>query len=277
MNKTKALHMIIPSGNPSGLKILEILGWNGKCFVVPRQSLHELDENSEVNNPGLYILFGKDESTSEALAYIGESENFVKRVISHNATKGFWDEAVIFTGDLNKAHVKYLEYLAVQVARDAGRMNIQNSVTPPENRLSSYDRVGVDQFFENMQFILETLHYEVFKTVRESVSSDDLYRLKSSGYDATAKRLDNGGMIVLAGSLASVQETSSFGGWAKAAREQFLDEGVLIGDGELYRFTKDVVFRTPSAAAATVAARSINGWTAWKDATGKTLDENVRR
>jgi hypothetical protein len=46
---SKALQMLIPSGNPNGMKIIEITGWSGKCFVVPRQSLRELKERSEIN------------------------------------------------------------------------------------------------------------------------------------------------------------------------------------------------------------------------------------
>lgn len=270
--------MIIPSGQPNGLKILEILGWNGKCYFVPRQSLNELDEASALNNPGIYILFGKDESTNEHLAYIGESENFVKRITSHNGSKDFWDEAAVFTGDLNKAHVKYLEYRAVQLAKQVGRMNIQNIAVPPENRLSDYDKVGVEHYFGNMQFILEAFNYEIFKNLEDSVTGSDSYYLKGNGFNAAARSLDNGGMLVLAGSLASIKESNSFGGWAKAARVQFLEDGSLAQENEhSYRLTKDVAFRSPSAAAATIAARSINGWTAWKDINGNTLDYNVRK
>lgn len=278
MSNLKALQIIMPSGIPSGLKIIEISNWNGKCYIIPRQSLNELDENSFLNNPGLYILFGKDESSNEQLAYIGESENFYKRITSHYSTKEFWDEAAVFTGELNKAHVKYLEYRVVSLAKQAKRMKIQNSVAPPENRLSEYDKLNVEDYFKNIQFILEAMNYEIFKTIEQSVPNDDLYHLKGKGFDATAKRLDNGGMIVLAGSLASVQESNSFGGWAKAAREQFLQDGTLKPEDEQsYRFTKDAVFRRPSAAAATVASRSINGWTAWKDSSGNTLDQNIRQ
>lgn len=273
----KALQIIVPSGEPIGIKLIKVSGWDGLCYIVPRQSLNELSVDSDVNNPGLYFLFGKDESSDSQLAYIGESENFFTRITSHSAKKDFWDEAVVFTGDLNKAHVKYLEYRAVQLAKQAGRMQLENANTPPENRLSEYDKVGVEQFFANAKFILEAFGYEIFKSIEESAQNSELYYLKGRGFDAAARLLDNGGMIVLAGSLASIAETNSFGGWAQAARQQFLQDGSFVVEGESYRFTRDIAFRKPSAAAATVAARSINGWTAWKDTDGNTLDENVRR
>lgn len=272
----QALQILIPSGEPNGIKLIKVSGWDGLCYIVPRQSLNELSADSDVNNPGLYFLFGRDESSESQLAYIGESENFFSRITSHNTKKDFWDEAIVFTGDLNKAHVKYLEHKAVHLAKQAGRMQLDNSTMPPENRLSEYDKVGVELFFSNVKFILEAFGYEIFKSLEESVSSGEPYYLKGKGFDATARLLDNGGMIVLAGSLASIAETNSFGGWAKTARQQFRREGSLVAEGDYYRFTKDMTFRKPSAAAATVAARSINGWTAWKDKKGRTLDENLR-
>jgi hypothetical protein len=273
----KALQIIVPSGEPTGIKLIKVSGWDGLCYIVPRQSLNELTVDSDVNNPGMYFLFGKDESSDAQLAYIGESENFLNRITSHSAKKDFWDEAIVFTGDLNKAHVKYLEYKAVQLAKQAGRMQLDNSVTPPENRLSEYDKVGVELFFSNAKFILEAFGYDIFKSLAESTQDSELYYLKGRDFDATARLLDNGGMIVLAGSRASIVETSSFGGWSQTARRQYLQDGTLVQDVESYRFTRDVTFRKPSAAAATVAARSINGWTAWKNAYSKTLDENVRK
>lgn len=62
------------------------------------------------------------------------------------------------------------------------------------------------------------------------------------------------------------------------ARQTFLNSEEMVADGNNYRLTKDLTFRSPSGAAATITARSINGWTAWKDsATGISLDESVRR
>ena len=76
----KALQVIVPSGEPIGIKLIKVSGWDGLCYIVPRQSLNELSVDSDVNNPGLYFLFGKDESSDSQLAYIGESENFLTRI-----------------------------------------------------------------------------------------------------------------------------------------------------------------------------------------------------
>jgi hypothetical protein len=118
----------------------------------------------------------------------------------------------------------------------------------------------------------------LFEVVSEAVVGTDLYYLKADGADAKAQLLEDGSLNVLAGSLARVRETESFSGWSKVARQKFIADGVLVEveGGKSYQFMKDVVFSSPSAAAATIAGRPINGWTAWKDQEGRTLSHNVR-
>lgn len=271
--------MLVPGGRPNGMKVVDIPGWSGKCFVVPRQSLKELKERSDVGQPGLYLLFGKDESSGRGLVYIGESESFYSRIANHDSNKDFWDIALIFTGGLNRAFVKFLEYRATDLAHKVGRMDMLNKVQPQENTLSEFEKVTIEQYFENVQFILQALGYEVFESVEQSFVDTMLYYLNIDGTKATARVLDTGELLVLKGALARIAETESFGGWSKAARQAFLHEGKMVVSDqhpESYEFVQDILFASPSAAAATLSGRSINGWTAWKDKDGKTLDENLR-
>lgn len=275
---TKALQILIPNGNPNGVKIIELVGWVGKCFVVPRQSLKDLKERSEISQPGLYLLFGVNEENGEDLVYIGESESFYNRISNHDASKDFWDTAVIFTSGLDRADVKYLEYRATTLATEAKRMNVQNKVQPQENTLSEFKKVVVDQYFENIRFILSAFKYEVFEVLEESYIDNTFYYLDKDSATAKAKVLDNGAMLVFAGAKARIRETDSFFGWSKKAREIFIKEGKLVQkDDNSYELTEDVIFKSPSAAAATLTGRSTNGWTAWRDESGNTLDDNLRK
>lgn len=271
--------MIIPSGNPNGIKIVELPNWTGKCFLVPRQSLKELKDYTEINMPGFYMLFGVDDESIDDLVYIGESETFYNRVSDHDAKKEFWDTAVVFTGGLNKAYVKYLEYKATTLAHEINRMKVQNKVQPPENTLLSFDKIAVEDYFEKVQLILTAIGYEVFDAITESISDAKIYFLRAEGVDAKAQLLADGSLNVLKGSTARIRETESFWGWSKAARERFIADSTLIdsGNGISYTYTKDVLFKSPSAAAATTTGRPINGWTAWKDGKGNTLNENLRK
>lgn len=186
---------------------------------------------------------------------------------------------MIFTGGLDKAKVKRLEFLATSRAHEVNRYDLQNSVSPKENSLLEFDEVITHDFFEKIGFILSALGYPVFQGIAEQVHGSKMYFLKADGCDAKSKLLDDGSLLVLKGSLARVREAESFRGWALVARKRFLDDGTIHKhvDGISYLFTKDVLFKSPSAAATTVTGRPSNGWVLWKDEKGNTLDENLRR
>jgi predicted type IV restriction endonuclease len=58
-----------------------------------------------------------------------------------------------------------------------------------------------------------------------------------------------------------------------ALRQKLIQEATLVEKGDVYVFTKDVEFSSPSAAAAVVHGGSANGLTAWKDDRGRTLKD----
>ena len=274
--------MLVPEGNPNGMKIIELAGWSGKCFVFPRQSLKELKDRADINQPALYILFGVDEATGDQLTYIGESENFYNRISNHDSFKEFWSVAIVFTGCLNRAFVKYLEYKAIALAHKIKRMVIQNKVKPQENTLSEFEKVTVDQYFENVQFILGTLGYQLFEPIDKSTLSNKIYELsdiKNKAAIGKGSMLDSGEFIVYKGSLSRIKETPSFEGYGGSMlRKKLEKEGLLERiNEESFIFKNDYIFKSPSAAADCVAGRSCNGWTAWRDKNGKTLDENLRK
>ncbi len=270
---------ILLDDSSKGLRLIEMANWSGKAFVVPRGKLKELRLRDDAAQPGVYILFG--EGTDKASAYIGQSENIVNRLFSHdtNREEDEWNITVAFFGELDSTLVKYLESASLDLAKKANRCEIFNIGGVNENRLSEAQKITAATYFEKMKLIMGLLGYPIFDVVSESIADNNVYILKAEGAEAKAQLLDDGSLNVLAGSIARMRETEAFGGWSRAARQNFLAEGALVevGDGISYIFTKDVVFSSPSAAAATVTGRPINGWTSWKDQNGNTLDQNVRQ
>ncbi|MFJ5770802.1 DUF4357 domain-containing protein [Psychrobacillus sp. NPDC093180] len=59
--------------------------------------------------------------------------------------------------------------------------------------------------------------------------------------------------------------------------QQLLNDGVLGKENDRYIFLKDQPFKTPSAASSFVLQSASNGWTDWKDKSGRTLDELKRK
>lgn len=269
---------ILLDDNPKGLRLIEIANWAGKAFVVPRSKLKELRSREDAKQPGLYILLGEGEE--RASAYIGQSENVVERLLSHDSVRkdDEWNTAIVFVGQLDSTFIKYLESISLELAKKADRFDIFNSASPRENTLSEAQKIVASEYFERVKLIAGLQGYSLFEVVSEAVVGSDTYYLKSDGADARAQLLEDGSLNVLTGSLARVRETESFAGWSRSARQKFIEDGTFedAGNDVSYRFTKDTVFSSPSAAAATVTGRPINGWDAWKDKKGKTLSQNVR-
>jgi len=268
---------ILLDDNPKGLRLIEMANWSGKAFVVPRTKLKELRSRGDIRQPGLYVLFGEGEERMSA--YIGQSENVSDRLFSHdsNREEDEWNIAVVFAGDLDSTYIKYLESISLSLAKNADRYELLNKGGVNENSLSEAQKIVANEYFERIKVIMGLIGYSLFDIVSESITDNSLYILNLDGADAKAQLLDDGSLNVLKGSMARIKEVPSFGGWSKTARDRFLEDGVLVEhNSESYRFTKDVVFTSPSAAGATVSGRSINGWTAWKDEKGNTLSDNVR-
>jgi hypothetical protein len=99
-----------------------------------------------------------------------------------------------------------------------------------------------------------------------------LFTLSAVGVSALARETDDG-FVVLAGSTARKTGTEAFSSGYRALRDQLVQERRLV-DGappDLYRFTSDVAFSSPSAAASVIAARSASGPREWAvKATGQT-------
>ncbi len=84
--------------------------------------------------------------------------------------------------------------------------------------------------------------------------------------------------VVLKDSYARVREIESISEGVSARRSELTMSGVLVRDGDRFRFTEDWSFGTATAAAAVVVGASINGRTSWKLVDGTTFgDWEARR
>lgn len=85
----------------------------------------------------------------------------------------------------------------------------------------------------------------------------------------------NQGFVVQAGSQAVVATTPSIKSFENSIRlrQDLIANGVLAREGDVYRFSQDFIFSSPSAASDLVLGSVTNGRTSWKDVAGRTLKE----
>lgn len=282
MSTPKTLQVFLPQGSPSGIRIAELTTRIVQAVACPRTGLDALFARPESKHVATYFLLGGSDEDTKAEAYIGQTEDVVTRLKSHDANKEFWHTVVFWisrTHSFTQAHIRWLEWKAIAAAKSANRYNITNGNAGSEPFATEAMLADLDEIFETGSILLESLGHPIFRPFVEregpesQVSAATEWQLK--GPDASAKGIyTSDGFVVLAGSrcrrevVPSAQDT-----FVTTKREQLLANGILEDEGNHLVFTEDCPFKSPSGAAMVVLGRMANGWNEWKNEIGQSLDQ----
>lgn len=295
----QTIQIFLPSGDPQGIRIASITTRIVQVVEIPRLRLDEFLERPEANSVGIYILFGENDETERPRAYIGQTGNFGNRLKQHNEKKGlWWNRAVVafsLTQSLTVTHAHYLEWLALSRATQAQRFEMDNGTAGTRPHTLPALEAECREVFETIDILLTTLGYPIFEplirnrslivtsqvTEAFSASGEQIppseFYCRTSGVDGRAQYTEEG-LVVLAGSYGRAEVSSSFLRHNYAQKRQtMLDQGLLRIEGDRICFTRDTLFKSPSPAAVALLGRAANGWTEWKDSTGRTLEEAMGR
>ncbi|NQV15301.1 GIY-YIG nuclease family protein [bacterium] len=275
----KTIQIFLPDGNARSIRIAEITSRTVQAIQVPRTKISEAGERDEIKSVGVYFLFGADEETGLPLVYVGEAEDCHTRISQHNKGKGFWESAVAITSKTNsftKAHVKYLEWYCHQQAVETNRYSLANSTIPTKPYISEQMEADLMDNYETIKVLLSTLGFPVLESVIVKKQPSEMLYCTGLGVKAKGQYTDDG-FIIFKGSTCKLKEVKSARTFVTNSRNRILDAKIIERQGNVYVFLKDHLFPSPSQAAVVVLGRSENGWTKWKDANGKTLDELKRK
>lgn len=274
-----SLRIFVVDGDPDGLRLVERTNWIGKAVMFPRSLFPDVRGRPEFQQTGVYLLIGEKLSGDGELLYVGEGNPVRPRLEDHYARKDFWTRAVFFVagpGQLNKAHVQYLEAELIALAKAAKRVPLDNGNTSTQPTLSEADRADMDVFLGNMLGMLPVLGIHAFEQSTVVAVKGTTPVLTCCGRGVTATGVDTPqGFVVRAGSQAVRDEVPSLKDFPNVVelRAELQKNGVFVVEGDAFRFTQDYTFSSPSAASGVVLGRSSNGREDWKDATGRTLKQ----
>ncbi len=281
--QAQTIRIFLPEGHPMGLRIADISGKLIQAFVFSRKNLKAMAERGELNNTGVYFLFGQEPDQELPSVYIGEAESIYPRLTQHNKddSKDFWTDTVCFVtkdNSLTKAHVKFLEFNAYRIAREMKRCHLANGSIPASVQLPEMDAADAENFLIEMKIILSSLGWNILLHPQQSEQSEDVtYSYSKGSVNAKGKYLSEG-FLIYKGSTVEAKTQKSAGAWVQSLKDELLKSGVLQdGLNQTLELTQDYLFKSPSAAGAIVRGGNVNGWTFWKDSYGKTLDENERQ
>lgn len=277
---SQLISIFLPDGNPGGVKVIELNNRIIRAVLVPRAKLNDVKTRKELNQPALYMLCDREGQN----VYIGECENFVHRIKSHDQGKDFWETAIAFVAKdngLEKGDVKFLESLSIESAKNSGRMNVINNIVPTRNNLHEFKVDSIKQFFDDVRLLSSTLGYPAFDNATlENTSDDQTWYCNVRATRATAI-YDGNGFTVLRGSIIDGTERPSFAKLfpfaAQERRSLLASKSRPLDDSKkLHELIENLTFSSSNKAAGFCVGGHVNAWTTWKNKAGSTMDKILR-
>ncbi|MCW1713327.1 GIY-YIG nuclease family protein [Caenicola nitritireducens] len=279
-------------GSATGRIKCTLANWTGIAYKIPRTEIDSCRERNDLKQSGVYFLFGTSEETGKSVVYIGQAgsrkkgEGILSRLLEHkrNPDKDYWTEAVIFTtsnDSFGATEISYLENRFCNMAIEAERYKVKNSNDPAPGHITEEKESELEEFIDYAKIVMGTLGHRVFdpliidrktEPVPMLQSDDDKIlffknKIRKSGeiIEAKCKQTEEG-FVVLKGSMIYKIDSDHISPGLKKAR----DNASIDKNGILQ---ENVLFLSPSYAAAFVIGRNANGLIAWKNLAGKTLKD----
>jgi len=290
--RSKSINLFLMDGTANGRIKCTLTNWTGIAYKIPRTELDKCKNREDLSQSGVYFLFGTSEDTGENVVYIGQAgirknkEGILCRLQEHrrNPDKDYWTEAVVFTtsnNSLGPTEISYLENRFCAISVDAKRYIVKNGNEPSSGNVTEEKESELEEFIDYAKVVMGALGYKIFEPLseirpialepNESIPSERILYLKrksrKSGQMIEAScRQTSEGFVVLKGSHIETKDSASIPPGIKEARQKAAIDTAKI-------LQEDVLFHSPSYAAAFVIGGHVNGLTEWKTADGKTLKE----
>lgn len=284
----KVFQILVPD-NTLVSRIISCENQVTELFVIDRADKKFVtDYSTELNKPALYILVNRDKRQ----LYVGETDDSLKRLRNHEA-KDFWKEAIVFHSTidtLSTTEVRWLEAKTYEALKNLGFYDLsENKQVPQEPSLKKNQIYTLEPIFEEAKNYICAAGFDIFlrkkeenaesgKSQAEPVkSAEHLFYCKHKESKASGRYVEaTREFVIFAGSTLRAGVRPSMQASLVKKREQFIAEQCDIVNGNAV-LRADYVASSPSIAGALILGRNTNGWTKWKDADGKTLDEVYRK
>lgn len=282
----KSINLFLMDGEASGRIKCTLANWTGVAYKIPRTALDLCKERGDLKQSGIYFLFGISDQTGNNVVYVGQAgarkngEGLLYRLQEHkrNPDKDYWTEAIVFTTSNNSfgpTEISYLENRFFGLALAANRYEVKNGNDPTHGNITEEKESELEEFVDYARIVMGTLGHKVFEpvvTAKTAMATDEhtedeepvLY-FNRTNLNAIGRRTSEGFVVFKGSAVASNLQKSCPENVIKL-RERYREK---IDDSRL--LTEDILFTSPSAAAAFVGGSSLSGNELWKTAEGITL------
>ena len=290
MGAARTVQMFLMDGTPTGRIKCSLDNWVGKVYLIPRTEITQSKDRPELNQTGIYLLFGTDSDTGEELVYVGQAcerkngNGVLGRVAEHlgeGTLEYFTHAIIIITADdsFGPTEISYLENAFYHLACEADRVRPVNGNIPSPGKVTEEKQAALDEFISLAKILIGSLGYRIFDAVDEAKAAPaptsphtalapEPTLILSSTYASGYGRQTSEGFIVLAGAKLRTEAVQSAPESVHKNRERFAVR--ISSDGILER---DTLFTSPSAASDFLTGSSTSGKVSWKNEQGITLRE----
>ena len=168
----------------------------------------------------------------------------------------------------------------IEEARKNNKVRLKNSTLPDLPPLPEADQEDMEVFFDHIKLLLLSLGIRVFEIVEFQKDSAKIikiikFTLSARGANASGYNVSDG-FLVEKNSTAVSKDNPSLQKWYIQQKNKLVQADKLkYHSDELYMFTEDVIFSSPSAAAAIVAGQPMSGPQTWKTKGGLSYKEYI--
>lgn len=275
----KAVTLYMIDGEATGRIKCTLSNWTGIAYKIPRINVEESKTRLDLQQSGVYFLFGVDEETNKYFVYVGQSSvrqndfGIINRIIEHKSSpdKGYWTEAVIFTTSNNSfgpTEISFLEHKFYNMVKENTRGYItMNKVVPTLGNVTEEKESELEEYIDYVKIVMGALGYKIFEpySYKKNESKDLLYcsrKNRETGFIAKGiGKETSDGFLVLKGSVLSNACSNSMPQTLREKRKEVLiDENFVLQE--------DILFSSPSYASNFVLGSNTNGLDEWKTKEG---------
>ncbi len=296
MTRGKNINVYLMDGDVNGRIKCTIANWTGLVYKIPRIEIEKCKDRSELNQSGVYFLFGTSEDTGKSVVYVGQAgtrksgEGILRRLSEHNINpdKDYWTDVVVFLTQNNSfgaTEISYLENQFCKLARDANRYEVKNGNEPTQGNLTEEKESELEEYIDYAKIVMGTLGYKVFLPLTSikrangvDCPEDNMYSWSFNSskskckIEARAKETAEG-FVVLKGSQIEILDSESIPAAIKERRRDAKNEGIILQE----ILQEDMLFSSPSYAAAFVCGGHRSGRETWRNIRGETMNEAYNR
>lgn len=279
----RTISLYLLNGSVTGVIKYTLPNWTGVIYKIPRTELDSCKKRVDLQQSGVYFLFGKSDETGENVVYVGQAglrkngNGLLGRILEHarNPEKDYWTEAIAITTTNNSfgpTEISYLENQFTQLAKNANRYIVKNGNDPNPGNITEEKESELEEFIDYAKVIMGIVGHKVFIPLDEAINDTPNEKviklfLKKRGAEAVGL-LTSEGIVVCKDSKISSSPTPSCPEWIKNLRKEHASK-----INEDFVLTDNICFSSPSAASGFCVMGSDNGRMSWKSESGKTLKD----